>query len=145
MLIPLPTPPYVIALGKVFHPGIVAFIGAVANRLAALAKYHIIAWLFSKTAAQGSLAPVFTGVTPIPFELFRRAAILIRHNVPNYLLAVFVGRFIRYYFTALIRHLYPIPNRHLIIMVIALLMIPAIGVFAKRLTASRPFNLTKIS
>ena len=133
MLIPLPTPLYVIALGKVFHPGIVAFVGAVANRLA----------LFKDNRPRFA-CPVFTGVTPIPFELFRRAAILIRHNVPKYLLAVFVERFIRYYFTALIRHLYPIPNRHLIIMVIALLMIPAIGVFAKRLTASRPFNLTEL-
>ena len=61
MLIPLPTPPYAIALGKVFHPGIVAFVGAVANRLAALAKYHIIAWLLSRTTAQGSLALFLQG------------------------------------------------------------------------------------
>ena len=60
-LIPLPTPPYVIALGKVFQPGIVAFVGVVANCLAALAEYHIIAWLFSKTAAQGSLALFLQG------------------------------------------------------------------------------------
>ena len=60
-LIPLPTPPYVIALGKVFQPGIVAFVGVVANCLATLAKYHIIAWLFSKTAAQGSLALFLQG------------------------------------------------------------------------------------
>ena len=106
-------------------------------------SYHRLA-LF-KDSRPRFACPVFTGFTPTPFELFRLAAILIRYNVPKYLLAVFVGRFIRYYFTALIGHLYPIPNWYLIIMVIALLMIPAIGILVKRHTASRPFNLTKIS
>ena len=161
-LIPLPTPPYVIAIGKVFHPGIVAFVGAVANCLAALAEYYVITWLFSKTALRQRVETnrifqrfahyfqraafaclIFTGITPIPFEPFRLAAILVRYNVPKYLLAVFVGRFIRYYLIALIGHLYRIPNGYLIAMVIALLMISAIGVFIKGRTTARPSNSTK--
>ena len=45
-LIPLPTPPYVIALGEVFHPGIVALVGAIGNCLAALVEYYSITWFF---------------------------------------------------------------------------------------------------
>ena len=161
-LIPLPTPPYVIALGKVFQPGIVACVGAVANCLAALAEYYLITWLFSKTTLQQRVETnrifqrfshyfqraafaclIFTGVTPIPFEPFRLAAILIRYNVPKYLLAVFIGRFIRYYLVALIGHFYSIPNRYLIAMVIALIMISVIGVFVKGRTTTRTSKSTK--
>lgn len=161
-LIPLPTPPYVIALGKVFHPGGVAFVGAIANCLAALAEYYVIAWLFSKTTLQQQVETnrifqrfarffqsaalaclIFTGVTPIPFEPFRLAAILIRYNVPKYLLAVFIGRFIRYYLIALIGYLYPISNRYLIVMLIVLIVIPVIGIFVKGRTTTRTFNFTK--
>ncbi|MCH8290434.1 VTT domain-containing protein [Candidatus Poribacteria bacterium] len=152
-LVPLPTPPFVIAFGKVFHPGIVAFVGGVGNCLAAYAEYYFIIWLFSKTELQQQVEAnrifqrftqyfqqatfpclVFTGFTAIPFEPFRLAAILIRYNVPKYLLAVFVGRFPRYYFIASIGHLFPIPNRYLIVMLIVLFAVPMIGVFIKKRT-----------
>lgn len=161
-LIPLPTPPYVIGLGKVFHPGIVAGVGAAANCLATLAEYYVITWLLSKTALQQQVETnrvfqrfarffqraafpclIFTGVTPIPFEPFRLAAILVRYNVPKYLLAVFIGRSIRYYLVALIGHLYPIPNRYLAIMVVVLFMIPVISVLVKKRNMSQPTNPTK--
>ena len=161
-LIPLPTSPYVIALGKVFHPGIVASVGAVANCLAALAEYYVIAGLFSKTTLQQQVETnrtfqrfvpyfqraafaclIFTGVTPIPFEQFRLAAILIPYNVPKYLLAVLVGRFIPYYLVALIGYFYSIPNRHLIVMLVVLTVIPVIGAFVKGRTTTRTFNPTK--
>ena len=161
-LIPLPTPPYVIALGKVFHPGIVAFAGSVANCLAALGEYYFITWFFSKTTLQQRVETnrifqrfshyfqraafaclIFTGVTPIPFEPFRLAAILIQYNVPKYLLAVFVGRFIRYYLVALIGYFYSIPNQYLIVMVILLIVISVIGVFVKGRTTTHTFNSTK--
>ena len=141
-LIPLSTPPYVIALGEVFHPGIVALVGAIGNCLAALAEYYSITWFFSRTAIQERIEAnrtfqrfahyfrrsafvclVFTGLTPIPFEPFRLAGILIRYNVPKYLLAVFLGRFPRYNSIALIGHLFLIPNRYLVVMFIVLIMI----------------------
>lgn len=161
-LIPLPTPPYVIALGKVFHPGIVAVVGAVANCLAALVEYYVIIWFFSKTTLQQRVETnpifqrfayyfqratfaclIFTGFTPLPFEPFRLAAIVIRYNVPKYLLAVFVGRSIRYYLIALIGHTYPIPNRYLIVMLIVLIAFPMISVFVKGRPMTRLLNLTK--
>ena len=153
-LIPLPTPPYVIALGKVFDPGIVALIGAIGNCIAAFAEYRSLLWLFSKTELQQRVEAnrifqrfsyyfqrmafvclVFTGFTPIPFEPFRFAAILARYNLSLYLLAVFLGRFPRYYLIALIGEQFQIPTRYLIILLIILLIIPVIGMLIKHQTS----------
>ena len=153
-LIPLPTPPYVIALGKVFHPGIVALAGAIGNCIAAFVEYNLLLWIFSKTELQQRVETnrifqrfsyyfrrmafvclVFTGFTPIPFEPFRFAAILARYNLPLYLLAVLLGRFPRYYLIALIGEKFQIPTRYLIILLIVLIVIPVIGMLIKRNTS----------
>ena len=153
-LIPLPTPPYVIALGKVFDPSIVAFTGAIGNCIAAFAEYHLLLWIFSKSELQQRVKTnrifqrfsyyfqrmafvclVFTGFTPIPFEPFRFAAILVRYNLPLYLLAVLLGRFPRYYLIALIGDQFQIPTRYLVILLIASLAIPIIGMLIKQRTS----------
>ena len=153
-LIPLPTPPYVIALGKVFDPSTVAFTGAIGNCIAAFAEYHLLLWLFSKTELQQRVETnrifqrfsyyfrhmafvclVFTGFTPIPFEPFRFAAILARYNCSLYLLAVLLGRFPRYYLIALIGDQFQIPIRYLIILLIVSLAIPIIGMLIKQHTS----------
>ena len=153
-LIPLPTPPYVIALGKVFHPGIVALTGAVGNCIAAFVEYRFLLWLFSKTELQQRVETnrifqrfsdyfhrmafvclVFTGFTPIPFEPFRFAAILTRYNLSLYLLAVLLGRFSRYYLIALIGDRFQIPTHYLIILLIGLLAIPILGMLIKHQTS----------
>ena len=150
-LIPLPTPPYVIALGKVFHPGIVALAGAIGNCIAAFVEYQLLLWLFSKTELQyrvetnrvfqrfsyyfrraAFMCLIFTGFTPIPFEPFRFAAILARYNLSLYLLAVFLGRFPRYYLIALIGDQFQIPTHYLITLLIVLLVISIVGMLVKR-------------
>ena len=160
-LIPLPTPPYVIALGKVYDPIIVGLAGAIGNCIAAFVEYHLLLWIFSKTELQqhvetnrifqrfsyyfGRMAfvcLVFTGFTPIPFEPFRFAAILIRYNLPLYLLAVLLGRFPRYYLIALIGDQFQIPTRYLIILLIVSLVIPIIGMLIKRNTSGDDDKLT---
>ena len=154
-LIPLPTPPYVIALGKVFHPGIIALAGAIGNCIAAFVEYQLLLWLFSKTEIQQRVETnrvfqrfsyyfrrmafvclIFTGFTPIPFEPFRFAAILARYNLSLYLLAVFLGRFPRYYLIALIGDQFQIPTRYLTFLLIALLVIPIIGMVIKHYTSA---------
>ena len=149
-LIPLPTPPYVIALGKVFDPAIVALAGAIGNCIAAFVEYQLLLWICSKTELQQRVETnrifqrfsyyfrrmafvclVFTGFTPIPFEPFRFAAILTRYNLSLYLLAVLLGRFPRYYLIALIGHQFQIPTRYLIILLIVSLVIPIIGMLIK--------------
>ena len=153
-LIPLPTPPYVIALGQVFDPAIVALTGAVGNCIAAFVEYQLLLWIFSKAELQQRVETnrifqrfsyyfhraafvclVFTGFTPIPFEPFRFAAILTRYNLSLYLLAVLLGRFPRYYLIALIGDQFQIPTRYLIILLIVSLAIPIIGMLIKRRTS----------
>ncbi len=154
-LIPLPTPPYVIALGKAFDPSIVALAGAVGNSIAAFAEYHFLLWFFSKIELQQRVETnrifrrfssyfhraafvclVFTGFAPIPFEPFRFAAILTQYNLSLYLLAVLLGRFPRYYFMALIGDQFQIPMRYLIILLIVSLAMPIVGMLIKRRTSA---------
>lgn len=155
-LIPLPTPPYVIGIGKIFHPGIVAFVGAFGNCIAAFIEYRFIIWLFSKIELQQKVEAnwifqrfaycfnhaaftslVFTGFSPIPFEPFRFAAILARYSIPRYLLAVLVGRFPRYYLIAMIGDTYQVPNQYLIIIFIVLFVAPVISSFIHKSISDR--------
>ena len=154
-IIPLPTPPYVIALGKVFDPRLVALAGAVGNCIAAFVEYRLLFWIFSKTELQQRVESnrifqrfshyfrrmafvclIFTGFTPIPFEPFRFAAILAGYNLTLYLLAVLLGRFPRYYLMALIGDRFQVPTRYLIFLLLILLIIPVIGVLVKRYTSA---------
>lgn len=144
--LPLPTTPYVIGMGKVFHPGVVALVGALGNCAAAYLEYRGLRWLFSKTELRQRLATsqvyqrfahfferaafaslVLTGVAAIPFEPFRIAAILINYSLGKYLLAVLIGRIPRYYLIALIGAVYQIPTRYLIAMVAALMLVPLLS------------------
>lgn len=144
-LIPLPTPPVVMALGEMFHPFIVGSLGAFGNCLAALAEYKIVLWGCSKTELEQKLVKsrifrrfahyfqkaafgciVFTGFTPVPFEPFRYAAILTRYPLWKYLLAIFIGRFPRYYLMAWCGDQLNIPTAWLVLMLVALFGIPTL-------------------
>ncbi len=154
-IIPLPTPPYVIALGKVFDPVLVALAGSVGNCIAAFVEYRLLLWIFSKTELQSRLETsrifqrfsyyfrrmafvclIFTGFTPIPFEPFRFAAILAGYNLTLYLLAVLLGRFPRYYLMALLGDRFQIPTHYLIILLILLITIPVVGMLVRRYTSA---------
>jgi membrane protein YqaA with SNARE-associated domain len=155
-LIPLPTPPYVIGMGKAFHPGIVALVGAIGNCLAAWVEYHCITWLFSKTELQDKIGGnrvfqrfarffhraafaclVFTGFSAVPFEPFRLAAIFIQYPMLKYLLSVFMGRFPRYYLVAMIGEIYQIPDSYLIILIAVFIVIPVISHYIGRFILKR--------
>lgn len=155
-LIPLPTPPYVIGMGKAFHPGIVALVGAIGNCLAAFVEYHVISWFFSKTELQDKIAGnrvfqtfarffhrtafaclVFTGFSAVPFEPFRLAAIFIHYPMLKYLLSVIIGRFPRYYLVAMIGDIYQISDSYLIILSTVLIVIPVISHYTGRFMLKR--------
>jgi len=51
-ILPLPSPPYVIGIGKIFNPWLIAFLGAFGNIIAAFFEYYFIGWLFSQTELQ---------------------------------------------------------------------------------------------
>lgn len=52
LIIPLPSPPYVIGMGKIFHPGIVAIVGSIGSCIAVFFEYHVVTWIFSKSELQ---------------------------------------------------------------------------------------------
>jgi len=154
-IIPLPSPPYVIGMGKIFDPAIIALVGAFGNSVAAFFEYNFITWLFSKTELQQKIETnkyfqrfsnffkraafsciLFTGFAPVPFDPFRFAAILTRYFLPKYLLAMFIGKYLRYYLLAWLGDSFQISNQYLFIMLIILLLVPIISTFIlKRLRA----------
>lgn len=164
-IIPLPTPPYVIGMGKIFNPWLIAFLGALGNSIAAFFEYHFITWLFSRTELQQKIEAnkyfqrlvnlfnraafaciLFTGFSPVPLDPFRFTAILTRYFLPKYLLALFIGKFFRYYLLALLGDSFQIHNRYLIIMLIALVVVPVIIAFSvKRLRSIRYKSKTSVA
>ncbi len=150
-VIPLPMPPYLIALGKVFDPGIVAVVGALGNCVSAVAEYYLITWFFSGNDLQQRIEAnsayqkfsyyfqkavfptlLFSAFSPLPFEPFRLAAILMRYNLTLYLLAVFFGRLPRYYLIALVGETFTIPNSYLAAMLVVLLLLPLLGLLFRK-------------
>jgi ribonucleoside-triphosphate reductase len=149
--IPLPTTPYVIAMGDAHNPVIVAFIGAVGNCVAAWIEYYVLFWFFSKMELSQKLQQnrifqrygkvfhratfawlVFAGFSALPFEPFRLAAILIRYSIPKYLLSVFIGRLPRYYLVAMIGARYHLPVPFLILITVALMGMPVVSHYLKK-------------
>lgn len=95
--IPFLTPPFVIKMGEVFHPGIVVLVDALGNCIAGFIEYHFLTWLFSKLELQKKIENnwyfqkftdffrrsaficiVVTGFIPLYMKPFRVAAILTR-------------------------------------------------------------------
>jgi membrane protein YqaA with SNARE-associated domain len=147
-IIPLPSPPYVIGMGKIFNPLLIAFLGAFGNIIAAFFEYYFITWLFSRNELQqkveankyfqrlanlfnraGFSCILFTGFSPVPFDPFHFTAILTRYSILKYLLAIFIGRYPRYYLLALLGDSFQIHNQYLIFMLIALVLVPIIIAF----------------
>ena len=150
-VVPLPTPPYVIALGVVFDPFVVALVGAAGNIIAAGVEYKVLLWLSSKPKIDkrihanktyraferfyrraAFLCLVVSGFTPIPFEPFRLAAIVSRYPLGRYLLAIFCGRFPRYYVVAWLGQTLPITDWHVVALTAVLLLVVVVGVVVER-------------
>ena len=150
-ILPLPTPPYVIGIGKIFHPLFVALVASIGSCIAAFLEYHFITWLFSKTELQRKIEEsksyqkiknffnktafsciTFTAFLPIPFDPVRFAAILTRYFLPRYLLAIFIGKYPRYYLLAYIGESFQVSNQILLIMLFVLVLIPIFAAFISR-------------
>lgn len=147
-IIPLPTPPYVIGMGKIFDPWIIAFLGAIGNCIAAFFEYYFLTWLFSKTELRQKieasklfqrfiaifnraalLSILVTSFSPVPLDPFYLAAILIRYSLVKYLVAIFIGKYLRYYLLAQLGDSLKIPDQYLIIMLLALVIVPVFVAF----------------
>jgi membrane protein YqaA with SNARE-associated domain len=161
-IIPLPTPPYVIGMGKIFDPWVIALLGAIGNCIAGFFEYYFLTWLFSKTELRQKietsklfqrftyifnraafLSILLTSFSPVPLDPFYLAAILIRYSLSKYLLAIFIGKYLRYYSLALLGDSFQIPDQYLIIMLITLVTVPVIVAFILKRNQARTFKTEK--
>jgi len=161
-IIPLPTPPYVIGMGKIFDPWIIALLGALGNCIAGFFEYYILTWIFSKTELRQKieasklfkrfiaifnraafLSILLTSFSPVPLDPFYLAAILIRYSLPKYLLAIFIGKYLRYYTLAQLGDSFQIPDQYLVIMLIALVTVPVIVAFVLKRNQSSSYKTEK--
>ncbi len=151
-IIPLPTPPYVIGMGKMFDPWLVALLGSMGNTIASLMEYYLLTWFISRTELQKKIESnrlfqrlaaafqraaflilMFTSFSPLPLDPFYLTAIIIRYPLPKYLAAILIGKWFRYYLLAQLGESFQIPNEYLIILLILLIAIPiTIGLVLKR-------------
>jgi|GEM_PF-2674187 len=154
-IIPLPTPPYVIGMGKGFDPLLVASLGAFGNAIASLGEYYLLTWLFSRTELQVKIESnklfqrmvaafqraaffilILTSFSPLPLDPFYLTAIVMRYPLIKFLTAIFVGKWFRYYLLAQVGESFQIPNEYLIILLILLISLPlAIALILKRTRA----------
>ncbi len=111
-ILPLPTPPAVLAGGAAFGATTAALAGGLANCIGATVDYYI-GRLLPRGEAERRLKPVldrfrrhafaiivFAGFTPFVFDPFRLAAGYVRYSLLRYWLAVFIGRTSRYFILA---------------------------------------------
>ncbi|MCI0416582.1 VTT domain-containing protein [bacterium] len=111
---PIPTLPPIAFTAKVFHPVLVAFVGAIGTCVANLNDYVILGWLFRHNKVKKirdistykkllSFFDRYAFVTlsaasflPIPVDVIRLLAISRAYSFLKYVAAAFVGRFPRY-------------------------------------------------
>lgn len=117
-LVPLPTPPVILYIGKIYSPLIIAIVGGIASSLGCLLDYIIIGRAsdtkyFSKYKqskfiikskqyfkTNGFMTLMFFALTPFPFEPVKVLAILSNYNVILYAVAISISRGLRYYIVA---------------------------------------------
>ena len=161
--IPLPTPPFIIRMGQIFHPGIVALVGALGNCTAGFIEYHFLTWFFTKIELRRKidnnwyfqkfanfikrsafLCIVITGFIPLYMEPFRIAAILTRFVLHKYLLAIFTGKLLRIYLIAMIGNTFHILTWLFFVLLIVLFFLPGIWVLLLRILQKNELQAKKI-
>ena len=141
-LIPFPTMTFALFLGKSHSPFLVAAVGTAGSAVASVIVYYLMVKLSKKKSMRRiensrlvqswkalarrspflSLA-VFNTI-PFPADPSRFFAIFNRYSVGKYVLAISIGRFIRYSLLAALGGTFRIPNSILIAATVALIVFP---------------------
>jgi len=147
-LIPFPTMTAVMFLGKNYSPLLVAAVGTSGSAVASIIIYYLLIGLSKKermkkiensrlirswkTLASKSpfLSLVVFNAIPLPVEPARFLAIFLRYNITRYVMAISLGRFIRYFLLAALGETFRISNGMLIVLTVALI---AASLLAKKL------------
>jgi membrane protein YqaA with SNARE-associated domain len=152
---PLPTPQIIMAYGGRFNPILVAVVGAIGTCMAGLIDYTVMTyvlefkkiaklketniyryctWLYNKIAF---ISLVIAGFIPIPFEPFRCLAGATRYSKGKYVLALFIGRGLRYYLLVKIQCVFHIPRSILIGSIVLIGVIIMIKIIYRKVSQSR--------
>ena len=149
---PIPTLPPIAFTAKVFHPVLVAFIGAVGTCVANLNDYVILGWLFRHKRVKKirdvstykrllSFFDRYAFITlsvasflPIPLDVIRLLAISRAYSFSKYVAAAFVGRFPRYLIIAYLGK--ELPAKYILV-IFFLTVLPAVAKFISDIIKKR--------
>lgn len=149
---PIPTLPPIAFAAKIFHPMLIAGVGAVGTCIANLNDYVILGWLFRHKKVQkirdiktykrlltffdryAFLTLSAAAFLPIPLDVIRLLAISRAYSFPKYVAATFVGRFPRYLIIAYLGK--ELPGRYILILFLVTL-IPAVAKFISDIIKKR--------
>ena len=161
-LIPFPTMTAVIFLGKSYSPLLVAVVGTAGSAVSSIIVYYLITKLSKKermkkiensriirswkTLAGKSpfLSLVVFNAIPLPIEPSRFFAIFNRYSMTKYVLAISLGRFVRYFLLAALGGTFQIPNGVLIILTIALIVVPLLVKQSKKFLQHHRFKYPRL-
>lgn len=150
--IPLPTLPPIAFAAKLYHPVLIAAVGALGTCIANLNDYAILGWMFRHHRVRkirdvntyrklldffdryAFLTLAAAAFLPIPIDVIRLLAISRAYSYPKYILAAFVGRFPRYLIIAYVGK--ELPAKYILILFI-ISTIPAIGKFTSDIIKKR--------
>jgi len=141
-LIPFPTMTAVIFLGKSYSPLLVAAVGTSGSAVASIIIYYLMIELSKKELMRRIensrlirswralsrkcpfLSLVVFNAIPLPIEPSRFFAIFNRYSITKYVIAISLGRFIRYFLLAALGERFQISNTTLIILTVVLVVAP---------------------
>jgi len=142
-LVPLPTNPLIIYMGREFQPSAVALLGAIGTSIANMTEYLFLDLLlaqdrlrrvketaiYRRTKRAFEVAPfilmVAVNLVPLPIDPVRWMAISVTYPRWRYVLATFLGRLPRYYLLAELGDRYQLSNR-VILIILAATVVPVL-------------------
>jgi membrane protein YqaA with SNARE-associated domain len=149
---PIPTLPPIAFAAKLFHPVLIAFVGAIGTCIANLNDYTILGWLFRHKKVKKirdiqtykrllSFFDRYAFITlsvaaflPIPLDVIRMLAISRAYSFLKYVAATFVGRFPRYLIIAYLGK--ELPAKYILI-IFLLTLLPAAAKIASDIMKKR--------
>ncbi len=141
-LIPFPTMTFAIFLGKSHSPFLVAAVGMLGSAVSSIVMYYLVTKLSKKervrriensrhikswkalTHRSPFLSLLVFNTIPLPVEPSRFLAIFNRYSVRKYVMAISLGRFVRYFLLAVLGEAFRIPNSILIASTVVLIASP---------------------
>ena len=144
-----PHEPLVVYYGRLYDPSLIAAIVMIGTIIAGILDYYVFAPImehrvtkFIRNTAeykkaqkwfnyQPFLAIVIGGFSPLPFFIFKLLAFAAKYSVIKYLIALFVGRFPRYYLLAYAGSFFEIPPEIILIIFIVMISFYAISMWIR--------------